>query len=303
MLIWFTQRLFDRVLERASESELATFRKAIPILVEAWPSISAFSTASEDVKGSFLDLLGQLRPATEAVVDIYIESLAESKVESRLAHQATINLLNGGPLGAKAVPSLVAQLQRNHGISDSGPIDSSTARMGLEALANFGPCAEEAIPLIRGYLLESNLMYRVFGARAYWNITGDAELVLPVLSKALSDEDSFWAADILKEMGPSALPAIETLKAAYENGGPAVRLRSYQALVALDPASSPDPAGIVDLLATPNHINALVLKKTGVCSGYYPNPRRDSKAEVNSDRETGRVVWRFRAISGEIKVV
>jgi hypothetical protein len=59
--------------------------------------------------------------------------------------------------------------------------------MSLEALANIGPAASEAVPLLKEYLSDTNMMYRVIGARAYWNITGDAATTLPVLTHALTE--------------------------------------------------------------------------------------------------------------------
>lgn len=238
---------FWEAFDRASPADKPAFRAALPILIDEW------RRGPPQLKPILLSAFDRLTPPTEEVVDIYIEALGDSS----LAQTATAALMRSGPMAAKATPALMDQLQSNFKINDSGERSSSTARMSLEALANIGPGASAATELVRSYLTDESLMYRVFGARAYWKITGDASPVLPVLVAALSKENSFWAADILKEMGPAAASAVPTLRETYRIGSPDVRLRSYQALMDLDRHNLPDSQGVADLLQTPNPITRI----------------------------------------------
>ncbi|WP_327715513.1 HEAT repeat domain-containing protein [Streptomyces sp. NBC_00490] len=83
---------------------------------------------------------------------------------------------------------------------------------GLRTLGAFGAAAREAIPVVRG-LLESESA--VAAAASLWAVEGDAELVLPVLLRALEGEgpgQPWAAADVLAGMGPVAGPAVDGLR-------------------------------------------------------------------------------------------
>ncbi|MFF4274383.1 HEAT repeat domain-containing protein [Streptomyces sp. NPDC001536] len=86
------------------------------------------------------------------------------------------------------------------------------AEEGLRTLGAFGAAAREAIPVVRG-LLEGGSA--VAAADSLWAIEGDAELVLPVLLRALEGEgpgQPWAAADVLARMGPVAGPAVDGLR-------------------------------------------------------------------------------------------
>jgi HEAT repeat protein len=194
----------------------------------------------------------RLSPGTERMIDICLEALGSTN--QTWINTATACLSRAGPAAAKATPVLMEQLQRNYHVNDSGGIPSSTARMSLDALANIGPQAAAAVPMLTRYLQDTRELYRMFGSRAYWRITGDAQTVLPILTDGLLRGKNFWAAQILGEMGTAARPAVESLRESYRTGEDYTRLDVYKALLAIDPSNPPDIQKIHDLLETENSI-------------------------------------------------
>ncbi|MEU6377106.1 HEAT repeat domain-containing protein [Streptomyces sp. NPDC046909] len=98
------------------------------------------------------------------------------------------------------------------GVREEGRSRDVLAEEALRTLGAFGTAAREAIPVVRG-LLEGGSA--VAAADALWTLDGDAEAVLPVLVRELSDEGSCRrsaAADALARMGPAAGPAVEGLR-------------------------------------------------------------------------------------------
>jgi hypothetical protein len=234
---------FWNEFDAASPEEKIELRAAIAPLVELWPRVSP------RVKQTVLGTLRRFEPATQAMVDIYVEALANGD----LAHLGTAGLMSPGPAGIEASAALIGQLRRNYRVNDSGPINSSTARMSLEALGNLGPAAADAVPLLKEFLNDTNILYRIIGAKAYWKITQDNATVLPILVQGLRDSH-YWAAQILKEMGPAALDALPELKETYTNGEASMKLYAYQAIRAVDPSLLPDRSALRGLLENENKI-------------------------------------------------
>jgi hypothetical protein len=237
---------FWNEFDLAPESEQASFRVAVPLLAELWDK------KSEKIKTAVLQTFMRLSPGTERMIDICLEALGSTN--QTWINTATACLSRAGPAAAKATPVLMEQLQRNYHVNDSGGIPSSTARMSLDALANIGPQAAAAVPMLTRYLQDTRELYRMFGSRAYWRITGDAQTVLPILTDGLLRGKNFWAAQILGEMGTAARPAVESLRESYRTGEDYTRLDVYKALLAIDPSNPPDIQKIHDLLETENSI-------------------------------------------------
>jgi RNA polymerase sigma factor (sigma-70 family) len=247
-LVWALHAFWIE-FDTAPEAERPSFRTAITWLTDLW------ETKSEMVKTAILPALDRLRPPTDRVVDIYLDELASTNAMRVSA--ATAALMRSGPAARKATAALMAQLERNYRQEGAGASGGSTASMSLEALANIGPDAAAAVPMLADFLRDTNELYRVKSSRAYWRITGDAPTVLPVLTNALLQEHSFWAADILGEMGSAALPVIDSLRQSYRTGSPDARLHAYNALLAIDPSNPPDIQGVRELLDTENSITRL----------------------------------------------
>jgi len=224
----------------APESEQASFRVAIPLLAELWEK------KSERIKTTVLQTFQRLSPGTERMIDICLEALGSTN--ETWIETATACLSRAGTAAAKATPALIEQLQRNYRVNDGKSRGSGIARMSLDALANIGPQAVAAVPMLKGFLEDTNLLYRMFGSRAYWRITGDAQTVLPILTDALLKEKIYWAAQILEEMGPAARGAVEGLRESFRTGEPDTGLYVYKALIAIDPSNPPDIQKIRDLL-------------------------------------------------------
>jgi RNA polymerase sigma factor (sigma-70 family) len=228
--------------DASSPQEQLQLRRAIPSITALWKN------ASTKLKKTILATLPRFRFATEEIDDIYIDALGRQD----LAHEATAAIFLTGSSAAAATDKLIEQLKRNYRVKDTGPRESSTARMSLEALANFGAAASAAAPLLREFLTDTNFLYRVIGAKAYWQVTGDSDHVLPIFTKALRTEDSFWSAQALGQMGVSAIPAIEDLQDVYTNGPGWLRPYCYEAIRLIDRTRLPDPTGIIGALRDEN---------------------------------------------------
>jgi RNA polymerase sigma factor (sigma-70 family) len=234
--------------DAATQQEQFQLRQAIPAIIGLWKD------ASMDSKKTIIGTLQRFRPSEDRIVDIYLEAYDTPEIQT----QAIGAIMFAGPLAARATDRLIDQLQRNHGVNDRQFPGDTNARMALEALANFGPAAAAAAPMLKGYFSDTNMLYRVIGAKAYWNITGDADTVLPVLTKALVEERSFWAADILATMGAAAAPALEELERAYaSSSNPSARLSAYEAIREIDRSRAPNPEGLIELLEKGNDISQM----------------------------------------------
>ncbi|HEY6228051.1 MAG TPA: sigma-70 family RNA polymerase sigma factor [Verrucomicrobiae bacterium] len=233
--------------DASSPEEQFQMRRAIPIITPLWKN------ASTKLKKTIIGTLERFRSATEEMVDIYIEALGRED----LAHEGTAAVMFSGPSAAKATDKLVDQLKRNYRVNDSGPRDSSTARMTLEALANIGPAAYAAVPTVKEFLADTNMLYRVIGAKAYWRITGDADTVLPIFTKALKTENSFWSAQVLGEMREAAIPALEDLENVYANGPDWLRPYCYDAIRSIDRSRLPEPKNVIEALNDSNRITRM----------------------------------------------
>ncbi|MEH0935303.1 hypothetical protein [Micromonospora psammae] len=114
-----------------------------------------------------------------------------------------------GPAAAPCLPELLARLP-----------DDGAAR----ALAALGPAAVDAVPALRRATGSDEWRQRLPAASALWQVTGDAELVLPVLARSL-EGTTFEARDAargLAELGPAAAgtaPRLRELCAAADSTG------------------------------------------------------------------------------------
>jgi hypothetical protein len=243
---------FWNKFETAPESDRASFRTAIPLIAGLWErkSGSRPNYEPEPLKHLVLTILTKLHPPTDRVIDIYIEALGSTN--ENIIEAGISGLKETGPAAAKAVPAIIEQLQRTY--QDRR---STIPGASLAALASIGPDAAAAVPMLTSWMQDTNNPYRIMGVRAYWFITKDSQPVLPLLTNALLNENSFWAADILGEMGSSATPALDSLREAYRSGSPDVRMHAYKALLTLDPYHAPEIQGVQELLDTRNPITRL----------------------------------------------
>jgi RNA polymerase sigma factor (sigma-70 family) len=234
--------------DAATPQEQFQLRRAIPTIIALWKN------SSTSMKKMVIGTLERFKPSTDEIVDLYLEAYDTPDLQ----REALAGIMFAGPLAARATDRLIDQLKGNHGVNDTTPESSSNARMALEALSNFGPPAAAATPILKEFLTDPNMLYRVIGAKAYWNITHDTDTVLPALTKALIEDGSFWAAQILGAMGPAAIPALEELEKAYASStNPSAQLYAYQAIRQIDRSRAPDPDRLVELLEKGNDISQL----------------------------------------------
>ncbi|MEU6684115.1 HEAT repeat domain-containing protein [Streptomyces sp. NPDC046832] len=120
-----------------------------------------------------------------------------------------------------ALPAVVRLLR---GMPDGLPRRAAVTDAAVRALGAFGGAAHEAVPILRA-LLETDCA--VAAADALWSVTGDADAVLPVLTRELTDSGSgrrHRAAAVLGRLGPAARPALPGLRALADRGDAPVRV-------------------------------------------------------------------------------
>jgi hypothetical protein len=126
----------------------------------------------------------------------------------------------------------------------------------LYGVGEFGSDGLAAIPILNGALAHASTEVRAAAVSSLAKI-GENEAGIPVLIKALNDEDSRirgLAALALKAIGPKASPSVDKLAAALEDKIESVRVAAVDALGAIGPAASP---------ATPKLVARLTDKAEG----------------------------------------
>ncbi|MFF8012309.1 HEAT repeat domain-containing protein [Streptomyces sp. NPDC007929] len=121
------------------------------------------------------------------------------------------------------VESVPAVLRLLRGMPDGARRRGIVIAAAVRALGVFGGAAREAIPELRGLLGTGGA---VGAAEALWSVTGDAEAVLPVLLRELSDTGSGrrrHAAAVLGRLGPAARTALPGLRELAASGDPGTR--------------------------------------------------------------------------------
>ncbi|MEU0191181.1 HEAT repeat domain-containing protein [Streptomyces afghaniensis] len=139
--------------------------------------------------------------------------LARVPLDSPDTHERAVPLLSAlTALGdAESLPSVLRLLR---GMPDGLRLRDAVTGAAVRALGAFGGAAREAIPDLRG-LLETECA--VAAADALWSVTGEAEAVVPVLLRNLTDPGSgrhrpAAAADVLGRLGPAARTALPVLR-------------------------------------------------------------------------------------------
>ncbi|MFJ4359801.1 HEAT repeat domain-containing protein [Streptomyces massasporeus] len=116
------------------------------------------------------------------------------------------------------VESVPAVLRLLRGMPDGVRQRDAVTAAAVRALGVLGGAAREAIPELRGLLGTDSA---VAAADALWSVTGDADAVLPVLLRELSDTGSGQrphAAAVLGRLGAAARPALPGLREMAASG-------------------------------------------------------------------------------------
>ncbi len=117
-----------------------------------------------------------------------------------------------------------------------GPDELLTGEEGLEAVATLGAmreAARDALPLLRTYLQDDNVLMRIHAAEALWRISGDEKAALAVLRRGLESGDKslrLKSAEALGAFGAAARPARAALKELLEDAERDVRETAMAAL-------------------------------------------------------------------------
>jgi len=225
--------------DSATPQEKVQLRRAIKPIMALWPN------ASINLKKEIINTLGRFQPSTEQIVDLYLDAY---KTEE-LRNDALNGIAWAGPSAAKATDLLIDHLRKNFNINKTGFPGNMDVSVSLAALSNIGPPASAAVPMLDEFLAGTNTLHRDAMLRAYWNITHDAENVLPSLTNALIADRSFMAADILGKMGDAAVPALDALQEAYaSSSNPSAQLYAYEAIREVDRTRTPNADRIVEIM-------------------------------------------------------
>jgi len=144
--------------------------------------------------------------------------------------------------------------------------DAELRESALERLADVGPAAQEAVPLLRGALRSGNAADLPFAAQALWNIERRMETVSPTIHRLLADdplpaereipeaeraEIRHSTVRVVWKMGSAAKPFARDLAGVLDDDDPKVRRTAASALAEIAPDISRDV--IPTLEAALNH--------------------------------------------------
>jgi HEAT repeat protein len=122
------------------------------------------------------------------------------------------------------------------------------------AVGKFRELGQPAIPALTEIMLNERATERWQAALSLWQLTHDAELVLPVLRSMLETSNMEWdPALVLGEMGPAAAPAVPELIKALDKDESA-QIPAAEALGKIGPAASAALPALRKLLEHPLEI-------------------------------------------------
>lgn len=130
--------------------------------------------------------------------------------------------------------------------------DSDARRAAVRSLAEAGPEAKSATPVLIKSLSDPDLFVRRFAADALGSIEADPKVAIPALKLALRDkrkEVKEAAAGALGRMGPNAVPAlVDVLK--DTSAEPQVRRKAAESLGKIGPVAKSAIPALVESLGT-----------------------------------------------------
>ncbi|MEU6183325.1 hypothetical protein [Streptomyces coeruleorubidus] len=158
-------------------------------------------------------VIRHLGRAAAPLVPALRRHLARVPLDGPDTHERAVPLLSAlTALGdAESVPSVLRLLR---GMPDGLRLRGAVMEAAVRALGAVGSAAHEAIPDLRR-LLETDCA--VAAADALWSVTGEADAVVPVLLRKLTDGRRgryrpAAAADLLGRLGPAARTALPALR-------------------------------------------------------------------------------------------
>ncbi|MBI4664700.1 MAG: HEAT repeat domain-containing protein [Verrucomicrobia bacterium] len=165
-------------------------------------------------------------PASEALPALMEVESGQTGVLRVLATVATARIRNQPE---HAVPALIEALQQEGGFSSEPawtvriptwrspvpiPVRLGPKETAAWLLAELGPVAKGALPVLAKIVSEKDSRLQTLAARAIWKISQDQAAALPILNQALKQKDELTFHTALKtceEMGTKARPAAVSL--------------------------------------------------------------------------------------------
>jgi HEAT repeat protein len=194
-------------------------RAAVPLLALALHDPSSY------VRWNVVCCLVHIGPDAKATIPLLIAQLAQSPgiVDGMMTSHALASI------GPAAFPALVASL-------DDVRAEVRVGAAAACAMASFPARSEPpwcALPALRRALNDSHLGVRVHAARAVWQMTCEADAVLPPLVAALSGSDTDLrncAISALGTMGPAARSALPLVSPFLKDPKAEVRVSAAHAV-------------------------------------------------------------------------
>jgi len=203
------------------------------------------------------DALGGYGVAAKSAVPALAKALSDTNVTLRWHSARSLGML--GHAAKEAVPQLTAALK------DTDPRVKGNA---IYALGKIGPPASSANEALAGLLADPSADIRRAVVTSLHEINPKSKMLVPLLSKVLTDSDSgvvvpalhylaetgevcvptmitalgdpktrHWACLVLGEVGPGAKAAVPELAKALSDADPEIRLHAAVALAEIGPAS------------------------------------------------------------------
>jgi HEAT repeat protein len=180
--------------------------------------------------------LGQLGPGAKEAIPLLAQALQSPSLEVRgFAVDALGHIgLHAQFEAQTAVPAIIAEVDLPKEHINYAPL-APFRRLAARALGRIGLGATAAIPVLEKALQNEDPLYRVQAALALWKIASHP-LAVPTLQAALKLNDSeavFEAVMALGQIGPKARAAAPDLMAALAHQDPDVRRAAADVLVRL----------------------------------------------------------------------
>ncbi|MEV6426244.1 hypothetical protein [Nocardia sp. NPDC051463] len=182
-----------------------------------------------DDTGRLVGRLGAYTAHRHEFVPALLEQVAETTRELGSGRGSALdNLLTAvGCLGVyEALPDvkriLDAAIRAEH---------DSIVYKALYPLKYFGPAAAAALPMVGELMRSPNPSVSLRAAETAWSITGDSDLVVPVVRSWLGTEESDQAAMVAGQMGEHGVPLVESLLPLLASDEKWDRIKAGEALV------------------------------------------------------------------------
>ena len=178
-------------------------------------------------------ILGRMNAPADVAVPALAEALSDGQMETRW--YAMDALGHFGADAAPAVPAIIKSLE-------SKLNDATVRRRAAASLANIGPDAQEAVPILKEALNSDDTLYAIAAAAALWRIEGDPQ-ALTFISEQLQADDAvtaFAAAIALGDLPLNEIPQadeelVPPLVSALGHPNEDVRQATVDALVKVGP--------------------------------------------------------------------